>query len=93
MMLISRSGKPALLHEKKKAEGEAKRIKKMIGLFLILCLLAAGFTAGAESPHFEGKPWVNSNFYGIWPAERPACLMPLLEITVREQQSPCRSAI
>ena len=47
-------------------------MKRMICLLLTLCLLAACSTAGAESPHFEGKPWINSGFYGLWPSERPA---------------------
>ena len=47
-------------------------MKRMICLLLALCLLAACAAAGAESPHFEGKPWINSSFYGLWPAERPA---------------------
>ncbi|MBR0267771.1 MAG: hypothetical protein IJQ71_10140 [Clostridia bacterium] len=47
-------------------------MRKIISLLLTLCLLAGCSMAGAESPHFEGKPWINSNFYGLWPSEQPA---------------------
>ena len=47
-------------------------MKRMICLILTLCLLAGCSLAGAESPHFEGKPWINSNVLGNLPDERPA---------------------
>ena len=47
-------------------------MKRIVALIITLCLLAGFTLAGAESLHFEGKPWINSNFYGIWPSERPA---------------------
>ena len=47
-------------------------MKRIICCVIALCMLAGFATAGAESQHFEGKPWMNSNFFGLWPAERPA---------------------
>ena len=47
-------------------------MKKIVSLLLALCLLAGCSMAGAENPHLEGKPWINSGFYGLWPSERPA---------------------
>ena len=34
-------------------------MKRIISLLLALCLLAGISLAAAESPHFEGKPWLN----------------------------------
>ena len=47
-------------------------MKKIISLLVTLCVLASCSLADAENLHFEGKPWINSSFYGIWPSERPA---------------------
>lgn len=53
----------------RKAEVNMKRI---ISILMTLCLLMACAQAAAESPGFRGKPWINSNLYGLWPSERPA---------------------
>ena len=47
-------------------------MKRVISALMVLCLLACTSLASAESPHFEGKPWINTSFYGLWPSERPA---------------------
>ena len=47
-------------------------MKRIVSLLTALCLMSGVALASAESPHFEGKPWINSNLYGIWPSERPA---------------------
>ena len=46
-------------------------MKRILCLFLTLCLLAGFSLAGAESPVLGGKPWINSNLYGNWPSEHP----------------------
>ena len=47
-------------------------MKRILSALMVLCLLAGTTLTAAESPHFEGKPWINTAFYGLWPAERPA---------------------
>ena len=47
-------------------------MKRIISILMTLCLLMACAQAAAESPGFRGKPWINSNLYGLWPSERPA---------------------
>ena len=47
-------------------------MKRIISALMVLCLLAGASLAAAETPHFEGKPWNNTSFYGLWPSQRPA---------------------
>ena len=47
-------------------------MKRIVSLLTALCLMSGVALASAESLHIEGKPWINSNLYGIWPSERPA---------------------
>ncbi len=47
-------------------------MKKIISVFLAVCLMAVWGSARAESNVPEGKPWINSDLLINLPAERPA---------------------
>ncbi len=48
-------------------------MKRITVLLVVLCLIASlgGAPAAAEEKLPEGDPWINSDLYGAWPAERP----------------------
>ncbi len=48
-------------------------MKRFFILLITLCLVLSWghLPAMAEEGRLEGDPWINSNLYGCWPAERP----------------------